>query len=199
MKKMTLYLIIVLVLVGMLSVGGTYAYFRAVTNSAVNADNAEAYEFEVIYSGGEAIQGDLNMSVDKTGGESRVVTIRMGEGSALPKASLYMDISDIATNTLMDSSPWQKALKWEVIGTKNGSTVYTDSGDFRECSINGNTLCTNNQKLYIVKNYQLDYVDTEFTIWFWVDAEIADNGIIVAYIKGNIAATTEQYTGQISG
>ncbi len=199
MKKMTLYLIIVLVLVGILSAGGSYAYFRAVTNSTVNADTAEAYEFEVIYSGGEIIQGDLNMSLDKTGGSNSTVTIRMGEDSALPKASLYIDITDISNNTLMDNSPWQKALKWEVIGTKNGSTVYTDSGNFMECSLSGNVTCTNNQKLYIVKNYQLDYVDTEFTVWIWLDAEIADNGAVDAYIKALIAATTEQYTGQISG
>ncbi len=199
MKKSALYLVMVLVLVFVITVGGTYAYFTAVTNSSANAANTASYDYEVIYSGGEIIQGELGMTLSRTGGASSTVTIRMGDTSPLPEASLYLDITDIPNNRLVtDNSPWQKALKWEVEGYKNNTLVYSDSGDFLECSLAENATCVTGQKLYIVKNYQLAHTDTVFYIYLWLDAEIADNGVIGTYLKGNVAATTEHFTGIIN-
>lgn len=198
MKKSTVYLIIGIVLGTLLVTGGTYAYFSAVANSRNNRVTATSYKYDVIYSGGQISQRDLELAVDRNGGYDITVDIKMGPGSALPKSSLYLDIYEISNNLLLNGDPWQKALKWEVEGFMNNEMIYSKSGDFTECSTSFNKVCAAGDKLYFVTDYQLSYTNTKFKIYVWLDAEIADNGVIGANIMGYVAATTEEFSGDLS-
>ena len=198
MKKELLYSILGVVLGTIIIAGATYAYFSSATSSSSNAVSEQSYKFDVEYSGGQIIQGNLTPSVNKTGGYMTTVTIRMGAGSVLPTASLYVDILDISNNLLEDDSPWQKALKWEVEGTVNNEQVYTASGDFQKCGASRNSTCATNDKLYIVTDYQLSNTDTVFNVYIWLDAALVDSGVNGTHISGQISATTEQFTGEIN-
>lgn len=198
MKKNTIYLIIGIVFGTLLITGGTFAYFSAVANSKRNSVTAKSYKYDVIYSGGQIMQGNLDLALDRSGGYDTTVNIRMGEGSALPKASLYLDVYEISDNLLLDNSPWQKALKWEIEGFKDGEMIYSKSGDFRECSTSFNKVCANGDKLYFITDYQLSYTDTIFHIYVWLDANIADNGVIGTHVRGYVAATTEEFSADLS-
>ena len=190
MKKELLYSILGVVLGTILIASVTYAYFSAATSSNSNAVSEQAYKFDVIYSGGQTIQGSLTPTVNKTGGYTSTVTIRMGTGSVLPTASIYVDILDISNNLLEDDSPWQKALKWEVEGISNNEQLYTASGDFQKCGVSRNSTCVTNDKLYIVSDYQLSYTDTVFTVYIWLDAALVDSGVNGTHINGQISSTT---------
>lgn len=197
--KITIYTIIgVVFLVGLVS-GGTYAYFSSVVASNTNSIDTNTKKYEVITEGGTAIEGALSLTTSKEGGISSTVKLKMAEGSALPKASVFLDISSITNNLLENGDPWQKALKWEIYAYDSGNNLMASAtGNFLKCGANGNTKCEDNGKLYLLKGQQLAYTDTTYVVYIWLDAAIADNGVASASLKGSIGSETEQYTGKVN-
>lgn len=191
MKKIGLYIIITLLLI-VATITGTYAYMIATINSSNNAVNTSGTNLKVVYSGGAAIEGILNLSNDKTGGLNTTVNIKIAEDSVVAKAHLYIDIekitSSIATN----------ALNWEVYKTVNGVESFVNSGTFADC-LTGTTArkCVAGDKLYIVNDYQLSTEDTAFTIYVWLDGNKVGNEVVGATFKGIVAAESENFTGDL--
>ena len=191
MKKISLYIIIILLLI-VATIAGTYAYMIATINSTNNAVNTSGTNLKVVYSGGAAIEGILNLSNDKTGGLNTTVNIKIAEDSVVAKAHLYIDIekitSSIATN----------ALNWEVYKTVNGVESFVNSGTFADC-LTGTTArkCVAGDKLYIVNDYQLSTEDTAFTIYVWLDGNKVGNEVVGATFKGIVAAESENFTGDL--
>lgn len=199
MNKKILYILIAIFTIGIGVIGGTYAYFAATTSSNANALNTESDKFAVIYTGSMAIDEPLKLSLNKDGGLNTEVKIKMDEGSALPKANLFFNVEEITNNLINNNTePWQKALNWEIYGYNEENTlIYSKTGTFNECGSARTETCTNNSKLYIAENQQLSYEYITYKIYIWLDAVLADNGVVGARIKGTIGAETENFTGHL--
>lgn len=199
MNKTIIYTMAIFSLLALCVVGGTYAFFTAYTSSSSNSIASTGSKYEVIYSGETVINDELKMSVNKENGLFNSVNIRMGEGSSLPKLFLYLNITDISNNTINNNTlNWQSALKFEVYGyDTSDSLVYSKTGTFLNCSESNNITCVDGTSLTLVDNYNLSYTDTRFDIYIWLDATIADNGVVGSYLKGNIVAQTEEFSGQL--
>lgn len=183
MKKTTIYIVIVLILVLTIS-GGTYAFFSTSTNSKNNSVVSDASKFEVIYTGGTSIEGPFNLSTDRSGGVNTTVNFRMGEGSVRAKGIIYMKVETLSpalsTNGFI----------WEIDGYKNGKLVYHNTGTFDGVS--------EGDEINVVENYELSTDNTAFTFYLWLDGNILSNEVLGTKVKGFLGAKTENFTGQVS-
>lgn len=184
MKKSTIITISIILLLLIIVTGGTFAYFSAMRES--NKVEAESSKFEVIYDGGE-FEGTITLTSGKDNSQklSNKVNIRMAPGSALAKATIYMNVEKISNVLAV------KGFVWEVYGYKAGELVYEDKGDFYGINT------TTNNKINIVEDYRLSEENTEFTIYLWLDGNQVSNEIIGAEFQAYIGAKTENFTGSL--
>lgn len=187
MKKIILYTSIILLLT-IAIVGGTYAFFAAGAGSKSPIDTT-GHKFEVIYTGGTHIDGPLTLVSNKDNGMNTTVNIKVAEDSVLGKANIYLQIEEITENIATD------ALRWEVY--KNGETTAHSQGTFTQCGTTANQICANDDKLYLVKDYNLSKNNTSFTVYIWLDGNKAGNEVIGASFKGYIGAESENITGNL--
>ena len=184
MKKAMIYSLIMLVLIGVIS-GSTYAFFSASTNpNNSNNLNSGGSKIEIIYTGGTEITGPINLTADKTGGLNTTVHIRRTAESEPVKAIIYLNIETL-TNTLAVDG-----FVWEIYGVKSGTQVYSRTGTFKNAE--------ENSEIVLVENYQVDTVDTDFTIYIWLDGNKVSNEVLGAEFSGYIGARSENYTGKIA-
>ena len=185
MTRQTIYTICAFLLLGIATVGTTYAFYSASASSNNNSVAAVAQKFEILYTGGTDIEGPLNLSVDRTGGVNTTVHIKVGEGSSHALAYLFLNISEMSE--VLSTTH----VKWEVSGVKGGKEVYTNQGTFNGYNAGNNNIIT------IVEDYRLTEEQTDFTLYIWIDGNNVGNEVLGAYFKGYISASTEQFTGQL--
>lgn len=193
MKKVTTYIIIVL-LITIITAGGTYAYLSSATNSQVNGLTGEGARLNVVYTGGIALEGEISPGLDKNSGLNTTVNIGLTADSVIAKANLYINVKSIS------SSLATSGFIWEVYKTVNGETTFFDSGTFIECRATtgtDNKKCSTNDKLYIVNDYILSTTTTSFTVYAWVDGNKTGSEVLGATFKGTIGAETEKFTGHL--
>lgn len=179
MKKTILYIVIVLLLT-IITVGSTYAYFYATSKSNVSTNS---HNFEVIYNGGTAIDKPLNLVKTKEEGVNTTVNIGVDTDSVLVKANLYINIEEITEAIATE------AFIWEVYKVSETGESRVNWGTFDEKQ--------NDDKVYIVTNYQLSTEITSFKVYIWLNGYIAGNEAVGAKFKGYIGAETENFTANI--
>ena len=180
MKKMFIYIAITAIIV-VITISGTYAFFVATTNTG-NEIASEAAKLEVIYTGGTAIQGGLNLVRTKEEGFNTTVNIRLTEDSIDAIAKLYIKINEIGENIAND------ALNWEVY--KDNSTTAYATGTFENYK--------SGDKIYIVNNYDLSTTNTSFKIYVWLNGEKVGNEVLGETLDAYIGAETENITTQLN-
>ena len=193
MKKITIYIIIILVIT-ITTVGSTYAYLISRTSSSANFLLGEGAELNVVYTGGTALEGEISPGNNKTSGLSTTVNIGITADSVIAKANLYINVNTIS------SSLATEGFIWEVYKTVNGEETFVDSGSFVECRTTtgeDTKKCATKDKLYIVNNYILSTTPTSFTVYVWIDGNKTGSDILGASFKGTIAAETEKFTGHL--
>lgn len=193
MKKITVYIIIVLVIT-LVTAGSTFAYLISQTNSASNFLLGEGAELNVVFTKGAALEGGISPGVDKTFGLNTTVNIGITEDSVVAKANLYINVNTI------NSQLATEGFIWEVYKTVNGETTFVDSGSFVECRATtgeDTKICATGDKLYIVNDYILSTTMTSFTVYVWVDGNKTGSEIVGASFKGTIGAETEKFTGHL--
>ena len=90
MKKTLTYGLILLI-VTIITVSGTYAFFTA-TTTAEEPIAVESPQLEVIYMGDTEINGGLDLVRDKSGGHRREISIGLEENSVGAKANIFIYI-----------------------------------------------------------------------------------------------------------
>lgn len=191
MKKILIYATII-VLTIVITVGATYAYFSASTNS--NNMNSGSSQIEIIYTNGNKIEGDMNLSTDKEGGRNTTVNVRQTTNSVPTELNLFLNVDQITSALAVEG------LVWEVYKTYDGITTFVDSGTFLDCGDKGETKskCTNGDRLYLVTDYALSTTNTAFTVYVWLDGNKVGNEVIGATFSGTIAAESNEITGNLS-
>lgn len=186
MKKYMGYSIVAVVMLLLITAGGTYAFFAASANTLNNSIFSNTARLNVIYNSGEEIDEVLSVVASKEDGYNTTVGIRLATGSAKAKSNLYIYINEITENIAIPG------FKWEVYGYSSGSLVYSNQGNFNGYDD------TNNNRVPIVTNYELSENNTEFTVYFWIDGSLTDNEVLGGAFSGYIGATSEQVTGNLS-
>ena len=183
MKKPTIIMIISVLLLTIVVIGSTYAFFSASIDS--NNMTANASKFEVIYTGNARFDKQISLSTSKVEESSTSVNIRLGEGSVAVNAILYIMIENISEKLAVDG------FNWEVYGYKNNKQEYYNSGTFE-----GKNSTTNNT-INIVENYLLSEDNTEIKVYLWLDGNKVGNEVMNTSFKGYIGAKTENFSGEL--
>jgi len=190
MKKIVLYIIAILIIIT-ITVGATYAFFNASVDSG-NKDISNTAILEVVYTKGNAIQGDLNLVNSKEEGFDTTVMIKLSEESIDAVADLYIHINQIS------SSLATEALIWEVYKISGETETLINSGDFLDCDNNGTTKkCANGNKIYIVNDYKLSTNETYFKVYIWLNGNKIGNEVLGANLDAYIGAGTEKISGEL--
>lgn len=185
MTRQTIYTICTFLLLGIATVGATYAFYSASASSNNNSVAAEASPFEVIYTGGTEINGNMPITSDKTEAFKTTVNIRIADNSVNALSNLYINIENISNELQVEG------FVWELYGYKNNTQIYYKKGNFEGYN------STNNNKVPLISNYQTDKTNTSFTLYLWIDGNKTGNEVIGTSFKGYIGASTEQFTGQL--
>ena len=182
MVRKFLYTIIAVIFLITAIVSTTYSFFMSQTNSNEKPQGSSK-KFEVIYTGGKiSLENQkITPTSNKTGGINTSVSIRMAEDSVLAQGTLYLNINKITSNIANDG------FIWEV----HGSNGYYNRGTFNGYND------TNNKIINIAENFEINYQETIYTIYFWLDGnnEYIDNRILNAEFDCFIGAKTENFTG----
>ena len=185
MKKNTIYSIIAVLLLVIVTAGSTYAYLSSTVTTPNNSILSSTRSLNIIYSGGTTINNSMSVASNKNGGYNTTVSIRLAPNSAIARSDLYIYINEITQNIAIEG------FIWEVYGYKNGVQVYSNQGNF-----DGYNSTTNN-KVLIVDNYLLSEDETTFTVYFWIDGSQTNNDVLGGSFSGYIGATSEEFTAQL--
>lgn len=177
-KKIIIYAT-VLLLVTLITVSGTYAFFSASANQIAN--NMGTYELKVLYSGDTEISGYIELVKDKEDGFRRVVSIAQGEDSVPAMANIYIYLSQI------DEGFSSVAMKWEIYELNGEEEKYINSGTFDGYQ--------NGERIYMVQNLKLTEETKEYAIYLWLNGYEAGNEVVGATLRGFIGAETQPVTG----
>lgn len=189
MKKTLTYGLILLI-VTIITVSGTYAFFTA-TTTAEEPIAVESHQLEVIYMGDTEINGGLDLVRDKSGGHRRQVSIALSENSVGAAANIYININQITSTLATD------ALTWEVYKLENEEEIEYSNGTFLDCGQPGETkiTCSAGKRIYLVNDLELSTTPQIFVIYIWLNGYKAGNEVLGATLKGYIGAETENITG----
>jgi hypothetical protein len=178
MKKLILY-IIATILIVIITVAGTYAYFVTTTNSG-NALKGSSSKLDVIYSGDADITGVLNLVSSKEEGIKSTVKIELSNDSVDAKANIYIQVNQIGQDIASD------ALNWELYRTYQGTESFVAKGTFAGV--------TAGDKIYIDRDYRLSTNETSYTVYIWLDGNKIGNAALGEIIKGYVGAEAEHIT-----
>ena len=180
-KKIIIYAT-VLLLVTLITVSGTYAFFSASATQIANSMGT--HELKVLYSGDTEISGFIELVKGKEDGFRRVVSIAQAEDSVPALANIYIYLSQI------DEGFSSVAMKWEIYEINGEEEKYVNSGTFDEYQ--------NDEKIYMLQNLQLTEETKEFAIYLWLNGYEAGNEVVGAILRGFIGAETQPVTGLTS-
>lgn len=161
-KGKKILLVIVLLIIAL--VGGTYAFWTWTSpenkNVVFNTSNG-LKEFIIYDEGDSKFVGDFQVTDSYTGGVHTTVSISKTTSASNVDfyATIYMDINEIGTN--LRSTP---GLKWTVTKGDSTSTTVVSSGDFVGNSA-GDTLTLYN-------DIEVTTATQKFTIWLWIDSSL---------------------------
>lgn len=178
MKKILTYAII-LTLVALITIAGTYAAFTASTSS--QQIDIGAHQIQVIYDGDEKIDGYIELVKTKEEGFRRIISIGLGEDSVDTDGNIYFYLDEISEGLA------SKALKWEIYKLNNETETLVQKGTFEGCE--------SGDKVYVLQNLNLTEDIQQFAVYLWLNGYEAGNEVHGASLRGFIGAES----GIVSG
>ena len=109
-----------------------------------------------------------------------MATAKINSGSVPSAFNIYITPTSITGLNIA-------ALKWEVVGTYNGTTVYNNNGNF--------STAVKDTPITIVDKYGLKSTNTTFDIYIWLDANLINTALNDNRFTAKISADTVQITG----
>lgn len=187
MKKNMTYSILVVLLLTIVVVGGTYAYFSTVISGNSGAITGNSEEFEVVYNGGYSFDGIMYMVANKNDGYVTSVDIKVTKNVPGITSDIVFTVESISNNLKING------FKWESYKVENGTETLLKSGNFSGES-NGSTFT-------LADNVPLTTTPTVFKVYVWLDGNDPTVGNNVAdgtaAFSGYISAKTNNFTGKL--
>ena len=185
MNKKLVLSIFAILLLGVVVVGGTFAYFSTVIRGNGNELISDSEEFGIIYNSGFAISGPLNMTSDKNGGYNTSVDIAVTKNVPGITGDILFNVTNITDNLKING------LKWEVYKVNGNEEIFQNSGNFSS-ALNGSVIT-------LISNYPLSTTPAVFKVYVWLDGNDPSTGNDVAdgtaSFSGFISAKTNRFTG----
>lgn len=185
MKKKIFISILIVTLIVFLVAGGTYSYLKAVFITDNITDKTA--NFSINYVNGKNIEGPLTISNDRSGGLNTTVKIKLNNSDVSTKINMYLNVTKITPSLATD------AFHWEVVGVRNSETVYEKAGNF-----NGITSTSPSNRILLAESFPITTTDTDFTVYFWIDAASVNNSVLGAEFSANISAESNKITGNLN-
>ena len=168
------YMIVVLILVMVLIVGGTYAWYVIGTTDK-SQYNGSTKCFSVNYSHGSDISGIIDMSSTYTGGKSTTITISVPTSCADVTAKIYLHTNSSASDVFKRA-------------TNNASNVTLVKSGAHPI-----TTTLNGAKDLLLTSFDISAGGSAtYTAYFWVDGAIATNTWASASYSGYLYTTYTQ-------
>lgn len=178
MKTKNKYFVLVLVVItiGLLCVGGTYAYLSFTATVQNTISNGTSKCFLADFEAGEAIEGVLYQSKTPKGGLSGSVSMKINSTCNVSgTGTIKLNVASSTSNILVSEG----ALKYAVYENINSSPVASGS-----INAKGNT------NLY--SGFTLSTTAKTYYIYVWLDGTIADNDYFDVSFSGYIHAEATQ-------
>ena len=182
MKKILTYAI-TLFLVAVFTIAGTYAYFSGYVTSK-KAVETGTHQIQVIYSGAEPIDGEIELTVEKTEDFRRELTIALDESSLAAAANFYIHATKI------DPGIARPGFKWEFYEVKGEDEEFISSGTFDGLQ--------SNERIYMKNGLVLSTEVRTFAVYLWANGHEVGNEAIEQELRGYIGAETEPITGDMA-
>ncbi len=189
MKKKISISITTILLITIIFAGSTFAYFSTLVKGQGNDVLLNSSDFGIIYNGGEHIDGQMKLSVDKSGGFNTTVDIGLTNNVNINvEADILLNIDTISDNLKING------FKWESYRVDGNNEIKVGEGNFSNAS--------NRDVIQVVSHYVLPtnpVRQTYFKIYLWIDGNDPSVGNSVgdgtASFSGFISAKTEKVTG----
>ena len=178
MKSNRYYLIIGIVSLGLLLIGGTYAWMVYETTVGNNSLKADASDFFIDYT--SSLTGELLPSLTDKGGLMGTVSARIKDTSSVEEAigKLYLYADSNTDSILYQGTELGIALKYSVYEGNILVTSGTVTSDIVKNGVPGGMLIYEGFK--ITKESTLTY-----NVYVWLDGELVDNRYLgVKYAGG---------------
>ncbi|MBR7041975.1 MAG: hypothetical protein IKI04_00580 [Bacilli bacterium] len=189
MKSKKQVLIIIILLIGLVIIGSTYAFWTWTSNTSKNViiNTSDDLKNYVIYNEGESkFSGSFEVSNSYNDGIYSTISLYKASEVANVdlNAIIHMNINEIGTNMATSS-----ALKWVVTsGTSSNSGSILSQGNF----INVN----NGDVLTLVPNIEVTTTETFYTVWIWLDEnENPSDSLTGETLDVNVWTEINQYEG----
>ena len=183
MKKIITY-VIILTMIALITITGTYAAFTAAVTSSENIDIG-THQIKVIYDGAEEIDGYIELVENKQEGFRRVISIALAEDSVETTGNIYVYLEDISEGLATN------ALKWELYKLENETETYIDDGTFQGYK--------SGEKVYMLNDLELNQNLQQFVVYLWLNGHEAGNEVRGATLRGFVGAESGIVSGNISG
>lgn len=192
MKKILSYTIL-LTIVAIITISGTYAVFTATAESGNDID-LNAHQIHVIYDGDEEIDGKIQLVEKKEDGFRRVVSIGLANDSVVTYGNIYIYLDQISEGLSTD------ALKWELYQINTETDDETGTEIENETLIDkGTFLGTQSEtKVYLLQELEITEEIQQFAIYIWLNGHEAGNEVRGASLRGFIGAESGIVSGVIS-
>lgn len=151
--------------------GLTYAWFTWASNNTIISGDSGC--FTIQYTNGTAISGNLAPSSDYTGGKSTTATLNINSTCTTEGDATINLVTDSSANTAINLS--SNAVKY---------AVYQDTTEVSSGTVT--------QATQALATFALTKVATTYTVYVWVDGEIADNTFAGKTYSGYISASAVQ-------
>ena len=181
MKKILIYLT-TLFLIAVFTIAGTYAYFSGFVTRQ-KAVESGTHQIQVIYSGAEPIEGEIELTVEKTEDMRRELTIALDENSLAAAANFYIHADKI------DPGISRPGFKWEFYEVKGEEEEFISSGTFENLK--------SNERIYMKNGLVLSTEVRKFAVYFWANGHEVGNEAVDQVFMGYVGAETEPVTGDI--
>lgn len=182
-KKLIISIVIILLLIVVIA-SSTYAFVLARTNEGSVSTGSGM--LGINYVTPDDIGGTLIPSSSRDGGLFTSTTASLKTGSQVALFNMYITPTTLTKLNI-------KALKWEAEGLRDTNddgvldVVCTGNGDFSEAVVG--------TPIKMINGCQLDYVDTTFNIYIWLDASILDTALDGGAFRAKIGADSVDITG----
>lgn len=210
--KKNIILAVSIIMIGLLVVGGTYAYLMSVSINVSNGRYNSTLEcFNIDYDNGGSIVGTLVPSGTYTGGLSGSLTLGINDScnvTGIGKLKLLVGNSNsILTSTV--SSHCENSMLQTIVDS-NGALIdetsclanssytwVTDGTALKYAVVNGSSILSVgyvnvvNGNIVLYDNFSVSNA-VDYTIYIWLDGNLSDNTYSNLSFDGEISSTVVQ-------
>ena len=171
-----LILVIGIISLGLLLVGGTYAFLSFTATVTNGTYNGTTTCFIVDYAEGDAITGTMFQSSTPKGGLSGSVTMNINSSCSISgTGTIILNVGSDTGSILLSEGALKYAVYEDVDSDPVASGTITSTGD-----------------LNLYSNFTLSKTAKTYYIYVWLDGTIADNDYVDIPFSGYIHATATQ-------